>query len=321
MKLQSLLFSGLLAGTASAIGPRGPPERLEGKPEKMANWRWANPFASPHISKFDVTCEAEKTFYAREYMLDDLALSAPQGLIVYRDALRSVFSKRQYPGSWDGIDPHGYDRLLLTMAYAEMPLRVREWIEEQERKDGQGKGLFAVYAAPSIPGARVLNTIKVPEETPVSEEWRARDERRIALFAPGALYEILPLFVADESGCEDLFGDLSKYSHKLLDGGVVAYPVNHTTPDRSQGFRDIEITIKAQVLKLKEGEEAPPNDPPEIDASQKEEEKKEKSKEEEKAETKTEEAKTESTEKAEKAEEAKTEEAAEKPKSDEKEEL
>jgi hypothetical protein len=48
----------------------------------------------------------------------------------------------------------------------------------------------------------VLNTINVPQETPVDEEWRARDPNRVVIFAPGAVYEVLPLFVAEGSGCE-----------------------------------------------------------------------------------------------------------------------
>jgi hypothetical protein len=37
---------------------------------------------------------------------------------------------------------------------------------------------------------------------------------------------------------------------------VVAYPVHHSVPKRSKGLRDIEFKVKAQVLKLNEGENA-----------------------------------------------------------------
>ncbi|KAK4232719.1 Glucarate dehydratase [Achaetomium macrosporum] len=257
MKLETLFTAAWLASTATAIGPASPksPPRLKGYPAKMDNWRWPNLFASPQHKKFDAACDVERTFQAREFLLDDLAEDPPTGLLPYRDALKNVFSTRDYPGSWDGIDPHGYDRNLLVMGYADVPLRVREWIEHQERSDGPGKGLFAVYQMP-MSGTRVLNTIKVPAETPVSEEWRARDERRVAIFAPGAVHEVLPLWVAEGSGCEEALLDLSKYSAKLVDGGVVAYPVHHSLPKRSQNKRDMEFTVKAQVLKLKEGENA-----------------------------------------------------------------
>jgi hypothetical protein len=42
----------------------------------------------------------------------------------------------------------------------------------------------------------------------------------------------------------------------MVDGGVVAYPVHHSLPKRSQNMREMEFTVKAQVLKLKEGENA-----------------------------------------------------------------
>jgi len=50
--------------------------------------------------------------------------------------------------------------------------------------------------------------------------------------------------------------DLAKYSEKLADGGVVGFPVKHSNAKRSQNKRDIEFEIKAQVLKLNEGEDA-----------------------------------------------------------------
>ncbi|KAL2262008.1 hypothetical protein VTK26DRAFT_2777 [Humicola hyalothermophila] len=309
----SLLLSALLATstTVSAIGPASPhsPPRLKGAPAPVPGWKWKpNPFDSPLLArhgddgsddggaadaKFTPTCSATAVFKARQYTLDDLSEAPPRGLLPYRDALKSVFSAREYPGSWDGIDPHGYDRTLLTMRYSDVPLRVREWIEEQERTgdDGDegkkkkkeekkeaeeeeeersgeekkeaeedtkakeqapGKGLYAVYKVP-LAGTRVLHTVKVPKETPVSDEWRARDEDRLVLFAPGALYEILPLWVAEGSKCEETLMDLSKYSSKLVDGGVIAYPVNYTQPKRSKGERDMEFTVKAEVLALKPG--------------------------------------------------------------------
>jgi hypothetical protein len=211
-----LATAAFLATSASAgVGPASPdvPPRLAGKPAKMDNWKWPNPFKTPS-TKFAPACTASRTFAAREFLLDDLALDPPTGLLPYRDALREVFSARQYPGSWDGIDPHGYDRNLLTMKYDEMPLRVREWIEEEERTEGKGKGLFAVYKVPDE-GTKVSDTVKVPEESPVDEEWRERDAERVAIFAPGALYEVLPLWVAEGSGCE---GELSFDSVVDLEG-------------------------------------------------------------------------------------------------------
>lgn len=47
--------------------------------------------------------------------------------------------------------------------------------------------------------------------------------------------------------------DLTKYGSKLADGGVVAWPTAYTTPDRSTKERNMEFTIKAQVLSAKAG--------------------------------------------------------------------
>lgn len=51
----------------------------------------------------------------------------------------------------------------------------------------------------------------------------------------------------------DTLTDLTKYSSKLVDGGVVAWPASYTTPDRSTKERTMEFTIKAQVLSAKSG--------------------------------------------------------------------
>jgi len=91
----------------------------------------------------------------KEYLLDDVSEEAPFGLAAFQTALKEVFSVREYPGSWDGIDPYGYDRNLLQMEYADLPVKVREWIEEQERSDGPGKGLFAVFKK-LAPGIKVI---------------------------------------------------------------------------------------------------------------------------------------------------------------------
>lgn len=42
--------------------------------------------------------------------------------------------------------------------------------------------------------------------------------------------------------------DISKYSSKLVDGGVVGWPIEYTYPSRSKGERNMTFTLKAQVL-------------------------------------------------------------------------
>ena len=59
------------------------------------------------------------------------------------------------------------------------------------------------------------------------------------------------MIIADKLA--DWLKDLDKYSEKLADGAVVAYPVEKSRAKRGWGERDMEFTIKAQVLKAKPG--------------------------------------------------------------------
>lgn len=253
MQTPSLLSIALLLSPVLGGGVPGPdaniPPKLE--PTKLDNFTWADPFSSPKLANFDAACESQRTFKAFEYQLHDLQLQEPKGLGPYSEALKDFFGGRPYPGGWDGIDAHRYERNLLKMEYSDVPLKVREWIEEQERSEGPGKGLFAVYRKPTE-GETVKKTAKVPEADKV-EKLRPLDEKKTVIFAPGAVYETLPLWVAEGSKCEGTLVDLAKYGPKLVDGGVVAWPTGYTTPDRSTTERNMEFTIKAQVLSAKAG--------------------------------------------------------------------
>lgn len=141
------------------------------------------------------------------------------------------------------------------MEFKDVPVQVREWIAAQEESGGPGKGLFAVLD-------------RNMEDEKESEESTSKEEDKIVLFAPGAIYETLPLWLAQESGCEgkisfeecslvntqmltSLIGtltDLSKYSPKFVDGGIVGWPIEYTHPKRSKGERNMSFTLKAQVL-------------------------------------------------------------------------
>jgi hypothetical protein len=179
-----------------------PPARPSGKPEKMSDFKWADPFSSQKTESFKPSCEAEKAFQASEFLLDDLSAVPPLGLSPFSEALKTIFSGRSYPGSWDGIDPHGYDRNLLMMEYADVPVKAREWIEAQDADDGEGKGLFAVYDKPADVEQPVKSTVKFSKEGGANLGIRPLDKNRVVLFAPGALYDVLPLWVAETSDCE-----------------------------------------------------------------------------------------------------------------------
>ncbi|CRK48101.1 hypothetical protein BN1723_001358 [Verticillium longisporum] len=117
-----------------------------------------------------------------------------------------------------------------------------------ESSDCADHGLFALFQKPKDKHQKVDDQVVVPE----AGLDRADDASRVVLFAPGALYKILPLFVAGSSDCADALEDLSKYSPDAVDGGVVAWPISHSRPNLREKKRDIEIVIKAQVLKANE---------------------------------------------------------------------
>lgn len=253
MQTQSLFSIALLLSPVLGGGVPGPDDSIPPKiePSKLENFTWTDPFSSPKLANFEAACESQRTFKAFEYQLHDLQLPEPKGLGPFSEALKTFFGGRPYPGGWDGIDAHRYERNLLKMEYADVPLKVREWIEEEERSEGPGKGLFAVYQKPGE-GESVKKTAKLPDPDK-AEKLRPLDEKKTVIFAPGAVYETLPLWVAEGSKCEDTLTDLTKYGPKLVDGGIVAWPTGYTTPDRSTTERTMEFTIKAQVLSAKAG--------------------------------------------------------------------
>lgn len=203
----------LLTPTLTLAG--GPPQPVPPKvdPTPLDNFTWTDPFprllttTSTSSPPFDAACTSTRTFTALEYQLHDLHEAEPLGLAPYGDALKSIFGGRAYPGGWHGMDAHGYERTLLKMDYQDVPLKVRAWIAEQETSPtgspkAQGKGLYAVYDKPKR-AQRVTGTADLTEEQDdVEREW---DAQRIVIFAPGAIYENLPLWVAEGSDCEGKF--------------------------------------------------------------------------------------------------------------------
>lgn len=200
------------------------PPRLAGKPTKMSpeEFPWTDPFApsseqQQQQQQFTPACEARRTFRASEFLLDDLALPPPRGLEPYSGVLKKALRDKPYPGGWDGVDPHGYDRSLVQMEYADVPVSVRAWIEQQQEEeeapadDGSGSGsgsgtLFSVFER-RAKGEKAMRTARppanaralrrggeVPDDDPA-------DKDKVVLFAPGAIYRALPLWVAEGSDC------------------------------------------------------------------------------------------------------------------------
>lgn len=244
MKYRIIYASLSLASGALAVGSSAPKE----KPEvtMTEGFTWVDPFTAETLANFSPSCDVLHKFPAMQYTLHDLFTPQPSGLLNWAESLKQVFTGRPFPGGWDGLDEHLYNRNILMMKYSDVPIKVREWVENAERTSSEGKGLFAVYPKAESKSHRVNR----PVDFAAGEGGdRNKDEDRVVLFAPGAIYGILPLWVAEGSECEADLLDLEKYSEKAVDGGVISWPISHTDP--GQG-RDIEFTIKAQVLKASE---------------------------------------------------------------------
>lgn len=190
MRPNALLLASL-ASTATAIGMKPSPT-----PDKPATFRWKYPFSDEAMAGWSPVCSATKVFDAREYTLHELTAPYPNGLGDWEEGLRGFFGGREYPGGWGGWDKHLHDRTVVMMEWADVPGRVKSWIAEQEESEGEGKGLFAVFDKKAAEGAAEG---EAAAESAVEEKG---DDGKIMIFAPGALYDLLPLWVADGSECE-----------------------------------------------------------------------------------------------------------------------
>lgn len=197
MKLSVLpAMLALLASSADAVGKKKTPPPKDIKPHLVEGFVWKDPFPKSKES-FEPSCEAVKHFYAREYTLKDLREPAPEGLRPWAAGLKKLFSTKEYPGGWSGYDRHGLDRAILQMNYTDVPLELRQWVETQEREDGEFKDMFGVFMKPDGSDGRIEDVVQVEGEVDRSE-----DDKKVMIFAPGALYHVLPLWVAGTSECK-----------------------------------------------------------------------------------------------------------------------
>lgn len=225
---------------------------------------WSNPFGEHETPPgFEATCTATRTFAARQHLLSELQNEEPLGLKPWANALKYFFGGRPFPGSWDGIDEHGPKRDVVLMNFTDMPEAVKKWSEVQRRdKESDGMWLYGVYHK-NKPGIKIKGTA-TPRPRPTAsvvgggeeeEELDAEaarlppDEDLVVMFAAGAVYHTLPLWVAEGSECEAELTDLERYEPVLKDGGVTGWVVDRTVPDLDSDSREIKFTVKAQVLR------------------------------------------------------------------------
>lgn len=198
MKINSISSAAvLLSSTVSAFKFGKPPPDIQ--VHVIDGFPWKNPFNTDAISSFEPVCQKKVNFNAMEYTLHDLMKPAPEGLKPWANGLKKVFSGREYPGGWTGLDHHLHDRSLLMMDYKTLPIAVRQWIEEEERSEGKGQGLFAVFEKPKDESDIVSDLVEFPSADKID---RSQDESKIVIFAPGAVYGILPLWAAEASDCK-----------------------------------------------------------------------------------------------------------------------
>ncbi|TDZ28839.1 Phenylacetaldoxime dehydratase [Colletotrichum spinosum] len=213
------------------------------------DFTWSDPFGPDGTpSGFAATCEASATFRATQHILNEIHEPLPVGLEPWFDAIKSFFGGRPFPGGWGGEDAHGVNREVIKMEYVDLPSAVKTWIQEQKGKDGDSQWLFGVYEKPKS-GGKVSGTARAgPTSGPGGNSAGPAEDDLVVLFAPGAIYEILPLWVAEKSDCGDEMLDLTRYGAAPTDDGVVAWVVERTTPDGQTQSRDVTFKVKAQVL-------------------------------------------------------------------------
>ena len=201
MKTVAIAAAAAMAGTASAtLGFGRPPNPLDKAQSSLVeDFIWRDPFTETTEELYTSSCEVTKSFAAEQYTLHQLWDKQPAGLWSWGQALKEFWFDKEYPGSWSGLDRHGWDRNVLLMHYDQVPSLVQQWIEEQARTEGEFHHLFAIFDKPKDKHTRVEERVEVPKDGPLD---RSLDEKRVILFAPAAYNYILPLFVAEDSGCK-----------------------------------------------------------------------------------------------------------------------
>jgi hypothetical protein len=177
---------------------------------------WQNVFEKQEtLAGFEATCEATATFPASQHLLADLNKPAPRGLVSWANAIKFFFGGLPFPGSWEGVDNEDVKRDIIMMEYTDVPSSIKTWIAEQQKdKENPNRFLFATYRKPTSDEDKINKLVGQDENLP--------DEDKVLMFAAGAIYNVLPIWVADESSCK---GDHAKH-RKPLDADLTNWIVN-----------------------------------------------------------------------------------------------
>lgn len=160
---------------------------------------WVRPFPDDGLPPggFDVPCQAIATFKAHQHKLSDLKKAESP----WAGVVESMINGHMYAGSWDGVDHKHDKREVIMMEYTDVPQPVLDWIDAQQHDSENGKPwLFSVYEKPR-PDTGDGPRGGEPKWAP-AKGGDVRDEDKVLVFPAGAIYEILPLWVAKGSTCE-----------------------------------------------------------------------------------------------------------------------
>ena len=201
----------------------------------VPSFKWSRGFPDDGTDPggFHVNCRATGTFHAKMYKLKDLPEAPPAGLAPWHEAIEDFLRKREYVGTWDGVDHKELEREIVVMEWTDVPRTVREWIEERQtdvvvpegeeeevtrkrqKEREEERWLFGVFEKPKGEGEKVYGTVK-PKPTAVAAAGEGEhtqpayqeqvrdipDKDKIVVFPAGAIYENLPLWVSKGSKCE-----------------------------------------------------------------------------------------------------------------------
>jgi len=217
MKLQHV-------GLASALAAGAAAQHDDGR--HFINWdviehpvvesfKWTRPFPDDHTSPmgFESRCNVLHQFHAKQFKYREF--HGPE-LQRWGDLLTDFYTRKPYPGHWDGVNEGGDNRDLMMMEWKDVPKAVQHWIEEQmltgKADDNRWSWLIAAKH-PAKGEDKVTQTVGPSAEPTMSPGEnldghkremvpKLKDKEKVLFFVAGAMYDILPLWVAKYSKCE-----------------------------------------------------------------------------------------------------------------------
>ena len=219
MKLQ---HSGLAAAAFLAAGAAA--QHDDGK--HFINWdmvehpiaesfKWQRPFPDDHETPmgFESHCNVLHQFHAKQFKFHEF--HGPE-LRKWGDMLTDFYTRMPYPGHWDGVNEGGDNRDLMMMDWKDVPKHVQKWIEEQLLSGKAEDNRWSYLIAPKNPDKgeeKVTKSIALAAEPTMSPGEnmegqkrelvpKLKDKEKVLFFIAGAIYDILPLWVAKHAKCE-----------------------------------------------------------------------------------------------------------------------